>query len=223
MFEEASLHEMPEKLKYHGAARYRLKSMSFSLKACDGKKERFAMAAEHLESHVLLDLPALKARLEKSCQRHGKEHTCLDPFRQNLPAVRNWLVLWRSLSPAMRREAMLVLYKKAFAAHAAGGGLGSCKTQYTVMGLPVCALAFQIITGVSSSTMEKMRQAASKGQHSSLSRGELPFKYSLDGKPALYLDARVWLEQHACTFGDFSPMSGECWLPCGRKFMYFVS
>ena len=220
LYEQASWEKLPEKMKYHSAARYRISSQRVTVR---NSKARTQTALEHVQAHLMLDIDNIKKRLAADCSRHGKKHHCLDNFRACPSIVRNWQVLWRSLTPALRRESLVRMFAASFAAHRASGALGECTTQHQVLGVNVCAAALQVITGISGYSLTKARAGAAAMQQSSLSLSELPRRFLITNtnKEKLYLDARLWLEYYAETHGDFSPISGDCYLPAGRKICYW--
>jgi hypothetical protein len=134
-------------------------------------------------------------------------------------------VLWRSLPPALRNEQLLAWFAKSLADYRAAGCFGQWQHSYTVLGQPVCRSAFRIVTGIGGSSLDKARDGALAGHQSCLTSAELG-KLQLvvnTSKPKLYLDARQWLEHYAATHAEESPMKPECFLPAGRKFLYWVA
>ncbi len=88
MFGQAAGDTLPQRLQYHAASRYRLRRNRVSLLA--KSKARTQAILDQLDAHVALDLASISARLAAPCQQHGTAHTCLDPFRENPGAARNW-------------------------------------------------------------------------------------------------------------------------------------
>lgn len=174
--------------------------------------------------HALQDVDKLQVCLAKPCGRHGASHTCLDAFRANPVAVRNWRVLWRSMSPASRRKALLQAYAASLAAYEQAGSIGKWTMNHKILGINVCNTVFHMITGIGGSSLQKARVAAQEHKQSSLSLSELPtfLQISANSKPRLYIDCRLWLEEYAETHGDWDPVDGNCALPAGRKLFYFL-
>lgn len=87
-YEEAHFATLPEKLKYHAAARWRLQKQAVGVE----HRQRARAIVDHVEAHAMLDLKAIAKRLAEPCEKHGLQHHCLDVFRSNLALVRNWQV-----------------------------------------------------------------------------------------------------------------------------------
>ena len=93
MHEANHAESMPDRLKYHAAARYRLRSNRARLSA-NQSTSKFAAGAEALESHV--SPRASEVDLKQSCESRTstKCHDCLDMFREHPQLVRQWRILW---------------------------------------------------------------------------------------------------------------------------------
>ena len=176
----------------------------------------------HIKECGILTMESVTKRLEPDCAKNATKHTCLDVFRANAGLVRNWRILWNSLTPSLRRESLIQMYAESLRAHRASNKVGAWQHHYFVLGQPVCEQAFRMITGISSSMLTKARSAAMDGHRSSLSRSELGTHMSIrdTGKDAVYLDFRRWLEYYAQTHASQSPITGVFELPSGRKYFY---
>ena len=115
----------------------------------------------------------------------------------------------------MRREALIKMYKQKM--------VGDADTHSPFLGQSVCKSAFLLLTGSGSWSLTHARGAAQAGNESSLSMKELNCCLDIKNtnKPALYLDARMWLLHYADIAGDHSPMEVETFLPQGRKSCYY--
>lgn len=151
--------------------------------------------------------------LEKNCWTHEKPHSCLDPFRAQPGAVKNWRVLWQSYPAHSRKELLLKMMRKA------DGG------QLRLMGHAVCTEAFKLVTGIGASTLQEMRCAIANGQVSFHTQKELGnfMEIRCHAKAARYIDARSWLEHYAETHAEQSPTNGMYVLPCGRVKLYHLA
>ena len=214
---------LPESFRYHRAARYRLRSCAVSLKGSSGKR-RFDSVTEGLETRLALKSD-LQKELAEPCSRGKTDHACLVAFRQQPQLVKNWRLLWRSLSAASRREALLTMFQISLAAHRALSTSQPWTMKFTVLGVYVCEAAFQRLTGVGSWALTKARSAALDGHASSLSRSELGYTQLVrnTNKQNVYLDARQWLERYADSHAEQSSISGRMELPSGRKGFYYCA
>ena len=222
LYEASHERELPDAFRYHATARYRLKTRSVIARGVS--HARFEASTEMLKTHSLCS-ENIGDLLQTRCERGGEAHTCLDPFRGQPHIVRNWRILWRSLSPASRREAMLAKFSASLATHKSENRNGSWKMSFHVLGRPVCENAFRMITGISSWSLTRARAEARDGHASSLSNAELGRSQMIKNanKQNLYLDARQWLEHYAATHAEQSPISLQLELPAGRKFFYYMA
>ena len=221
-WEEVHATTLPERMKYHAAARYRLRGNRVMPQGRSAKRHESVM--ELLESQVLLDMDALQEMLQQPCEKHATKHACMDRFRANPNLVRNWRVLWKSLPAPMRREALIELVSRSLHGAQNSKVLVMPQVTYSFLGVHVCASAFHLLTGIGHKSITKAKEAALAGKKSSLSRSELSWSLQIaaTSKPKLYIDARVWLENYAATHAEESPMKSECYLPAGRKLMYYL-
>ena len=146
-YETIAADALPDMLKYHAGARYRLR-MNRPLVPTGCTKQRVLQVAEHLETHSLLTTPQLEKKLSQSCVRSGADHQCLLPFRANPAIVYNWRLLWRSLPATMRREALLHMAVDSLRRHNEANMPGAWVIKYKVLGQDVCRTAFEFITGI---------------------------------------------------------------------------
>ena len=133
--------------------------------------------------------------------------------------MRTWRILWRSLPPHSRREALLAMYTVIIRSAAADD---PTTLIFPFLGMHVCKTAFMILTRIGSSSLTEARRCVLAGHKSSLSNREFGCLRLIrnTNKPKLYLDARVWLTHLGDQFGDHSPMDLDTYLPKGRKSYY---
>ena len=103
---------LPLCMRHHAAARRRLRNNRVVQVRHPGK----ALAVADSTGDLIPGIDDLGDSLTEPC---GLQHTCLDVFRANPQIVRNWRILWRSLPPAARREALLVLFRNDLAQYRA--------------------------------------------------------------------------------------------------------
>ena len=223
LHEQAHFDELPTRLKYHGACRWRLSQRKL---AADSTQRR-TLALEYLSTRHCLLPATIASDLEADCSTHSKVRcACLDQFRENNGIVRNWRVLWHSLPMHQRRELILRLFKADFDNRQDPvNEQREWRMQYTFLGVDVCKKGFQILTRIGNSSLTKARTGAKRNNCSSLSRHEMGYDLALrmTNKPQLYLDARRWLENYGSTFAEQSPNSLICTLPPGRKHFYYLA
>ena len=154
-YEARAGENIPVHLRYQTVKRrLRNPASGSSLKRC----EQLAAVKRNNE---LLDITAITEALQQPCNRGKQPHTCLLPFRAQPGVVRNWRIMWRSLSANHRREAMLFCMRDSLRTHRESSLPDSTwKHQFKVLGQPVCKDAFRIITGIGSWTLDSARQAA---------------------------------------------------------------
>ena len=212
MYEKSHADTLPECMRHHAAARYRLRNNRLTT---DCAKRNTTWADLRVPS-----VEDLRAHLEQPCD---DKHSCLDVFRGQPQIVRNWRVLWLSNPAAFRREMLMKFHADDLRAYQASGNQGRWHVKYKFMGLRVCRVAFLLLTGLGASSLMKAREAAMQGKQSSLSRVDLQLhrRIANTNKENLYIDARQWLEHYADTHGDHSPMDCLTFLPCGRKRFYY--
>ena len=222
LYEASHEHELPDAFRYHATARYRLKTRHVVMQGVS--HARAEASNEMLATHFLCTENNGRI-LQMSCARGSAGHTCLDPFHSQPDSLRNWRILWRSLSPASRREALLAMFRASLATHRSETRPGSWTMSFHILGLPVCENAFRMITGISSWSLTRARAGAQAGRVSSLSNAELGSSQMIKSasRQNLYLDARQWLEHYAATHAEQSPISLQLELPAGRKFFYYMA
>ena len=106
MIWEGANAEMPERLKYNAASRYRLQKD----RLCPYKhvsKNTYMVAAKALKTHSKVDLELIRTALEKPCWRKRTIHHCMDDFKLNPQIIRTWRVMWRCLPKEVRREKLI--------------------------------------------------------------------------------------------------------------------
>ena len=217
MYEAAHAEQLPDCMKHHAAARYRLRSNRLTAHHHSEKKLQSNVAQL---KELLPSTTSLRERFDTHCCKEG----CLPSFVTFPQAVRNWRILWRSLLPSARREQLLSLHAASLADHK----LSNCllctwKVRYLFMGVHVCRDAFCALAGVGMSTLMEARHGALRDAKSSLSLRELLVCQRIvntNQKP-LHLDARQWLEYYADSHGEQSPMDCLTFLPGGRKQFYY--
>ena len=138
---------LPERLKYHAGARYRLQHNIVTMPMGSTKK-RVALMQEQLKTHALISDKDLRKRLDVDCSRSGAVHTCLNVFRENIAVVQNWRLLWRSLAAPLRREALIQMARESLRQHQESNAAGEWTMQYRVLGMNMCRQAFEIVTGI---------------------------------------------------------------------------
>jgi hypothetical protein len=167
-----------------------------------------------MAQNAKIQLSAVAQDLQKQCWTKKTVHSCISQFQGMDNAIRNWRVLWFSLPPAERRARLLNAIKESAETH------GKMK----FLGRPVCQIAFKLLAGVGSSSLDEARSEASKGAVSCWSNQELNLHMDARGyKPPRYLDVRSWLEVYAEAHAEKSPMSGLYVLPAGRKMLYYLA
>lgn len=88
-------------------------------------------------------------------------------------------------------------------------------------GVRICSRVFQKLTGISSGTLQNIRNKIEKGVVSIWRSDALAWTAIRNqAKAHRYLDSRQWIETYAETHGERSPMSLQIYLPAGRKFFY---
>ena len=124
--------------------------------------------------------------------------------------MRNWRILWRSLTPSLRRETLIRAFKLDLERHKAEphAALSQWRMRYTILGQTVCETAFCIITKIGHALLTKARDAALQSLQSSLSRRELNYALSIQSvsRDPRYLDVRAYLLAYADSHGEQSPM-----------------
>ena len=220
-YEHAMSDKLPPMLQYHAAARYRLKRNVPVLGGFNRLQTKATYADQQSCARVqrLLSLTAIADSIAANCT---PGHHCLDPFRKNPNAVRNWRVLWRSIPKQKRREALIAMYRASQDEHFADRSPGVWQLKPKFLGKTVCCRALRALTGLGGSSLTDARQAVLEGRKSAYGANELMTYLSApaNSKPALYLDARQWLEHYSETHAELSPMTLEAYLPAGRKEMY---
>ena len=81
LYEAANFDQLPESMKYHGGARFRLRHNAPTARAMRRgyKTER----SDYLDAVAAISLSDVRASLEGPCHRNKQAHTCLDQFRAN--------------------------------------------------------------------------------------------------------------------------------------------
>ena len=206
---DASDH-MQMQLKYQRAERALKAGHSQSLtRFCP---QRRAQRVQHImKMSASTSLPVITEILQQQCQQGNAVHACLDSFRTNPAAVRNWRLLWWSLPRHVRQEALLKLFR-------------TFPEDYVFMGRKVCKVAFMRLVGCGAQLITELRQAA---QHGAVARTEVREWKSSAGifnisRPKRYLDAAQWIQCYAESYGEMSPMSGIIFLPSGRMQLYYA-
>jgi hypothetical protein len=174
------------------------------------EKKNYLTAA--LDINQSCSIKLIEDLLQKPCWKNCSPHACLEEFKANPTAVRNWRLLWHSLPRCTRSEHLI----RAMEESNASGNL-------TFMGIRVCQKAFQMLAGVGASSLMSARNMASTGhvraQASSGLRGAAIMATNKDPR---YIDAREWLEVYADQHAEQSPMTGAFLLPAGRKVLYWL-
>ena len=224
LYESVNFDNIPERLRYHGACRWRLSSRR---QAVD-ESSRQNFVNEYLQVTSKISLHTVSKDLQISCAKNKQPCDCLDSFRSNPDVVRNWRVLWHCLPPYQRRELLLRMHHEDLAGFRRAYPNKSTKSwrvTYKFLGQKVCLRGFQALTHIGSSSLTAMRTGALNGQLSSLSRHEMGWDQliKMTNKPKLYLDARMWLENYGSTVPEESPTSLVCKLPPGRKHFYYCT
>ena len=105
----------------------------------------------------VIELESLRLRLARVC---APNHRCMDPFKATIEGLQHWLRAFYSLDKTMRldhfcrmyRESMLP-YVDAIMEHGFRDGFPG--HEYTLLGLPVCRRAFEILTCTASSVLSR--------------------------------------------------------------------
>ena len=98
LYESANFDAIPERMRYHGASRWRLSSRRIAV----DQSERPAFVKEYLRVTSTISLQTVAKDLQITCSKHQRPCDCLDCFRSSPDAVRNWRILWHCL-PAYQR------------------------------------------------------------------------------------------------------------------------
>ena len=162
-FETTHLNELPDHLRHRSRARYYLKNQWAP--HYHRTSQRVEMMRATIDVYVSVTA-SLKEKLSKGCARHGTNHTCLEPFVENVSAVRNWRILWKSLPPHTRRETLIVMYRRSYDAHLAAGRPPQAwqMTEFQVLGHGgMCRDAFMLVTGIGASSLQAARTAMLEG------------------------------------------------------------
>ena len=103
-YEREHFDTIPDRFKYHAAAKWRLKTgISGKL---HHRGDRHAITHEFIDNVNQLSIDNIADQLQLRCARGKQDHPCLEPFKNNPHAIRNWRVLWRSLPAYCRRETL---------------------------------------------------------------------------------------------------------------------
>ena len=84
---------IPERLKYHAAARWKLRCDHVYVRG--DLREKRSIEREYIQVAHSLKLEVIVDRLQKPCWINKKVHSCLDGFRADPKIVLTWQVLWR--------------------------------------------------------------------------------------------------------------------------------
>ena len=220
-YEQEHSDSLPDRMKYHASARWRLQADYCSHTSLKSKKRLpKPLLMEYDQTHQALDIRGIREKLMMPCWRNSTPHTCLDVFKDQPNVVRNWRVLWHSLPASKRRETLIALMndKKR------RSRTGAQDTRLPFLGVGVCRTAWRMLTGIGNWSLQCADRRAEQGNKSSLSCRELGMAKMIKStnKQKLYLDARKWLIHYACTFGDHSPIDCQTFLPQGRKRNYYA-
>jgi hypothetical protein len=156
-------------------------------------------------------LSHIEKRLAESCSQGSTSHPCLTVFRANPGMVRNWRLLWWSVPTHRRHELLLEQFVRF-------------PNDYIFLGVKVCRKAFMQLTGTGASTIVDLKAKAVAGDRSvsSLSEKKLAAGICNLSKPKRYLDCAQWVQVYAESHGEQSPMTGQIFLPAGRKLFYYA-
>ena len=116
----------------------------------------------------LLTDEAILSHINQDCNRGHQHHACKDIFKANPKLVKNWRALWASLPREARNHHLID------AVHNDGA--------FYFLGVRVCALAFQQLTGISAGALQKARDS-----RQAVSKQLLWLCISSTSKPKLYL------------------------------------
>lgn len=167
-----------------------------------------------------LCLQNVLAAIKQPCEKHGKVHHCLDPFRAAPSAVLRWRKLWYTLPKKDREHRLFNLFKSALSNHTAQchGDPTAFLMKFKFFGEKVCRDAFIALTGIHADTLQKARRAATTGALP-LDLGYGPW---LGKKSMKYMNARAWLLSYAKSHGDTSPLCDKIYLPAGRREFFYA-
>jgi len=180
--------ELPERMRYHGVAKNRLRHQVRGQQ--EGRISRRQQIEDHVEVHDALNIAQLETRLGLPCSRRGTAHSCLDAFRANVGIVRNWRVLWHSMRSSTRTELITRFHINRHASGKYGAGKGPT-TVYRFCGQPVCETAFRMLAGIGGSRIQNARERAAAGLVTRTEQNEIApiMRY-----PVSWMDVRGWLE-----------------------------
>ena len=224
MYETAHADTLPACMQHHAAARYRLRSDRVTAPMASRDKHHENKTRRAADNICAENIPDVDKLRDEFCEPCAPGHTCLDTFQEQPQIVRNWRILWRSRSPAARREALLVFHRADLAEHRRRNNQGQWNANYTFLGVHICRVAFLKLTGIGASSLVKARESALRNHLSSMSFKELNtcLRIVNTNQEPLYMDARQWLEHYADTHGEQSPMDCVTFLPSGRKQFYYT-
>ena len=126
---------LPECMRHHAAARYHLRSNRVVSTGHDKNRTDQRRAVSHATTicrEYVLDVPAAQAQISSiPCNLRS---ALLQALADSPQIVRNWRVLWRSCSAAVRRERLLSFFSSELAKHRASNVQGQWHANYTFLG-----------------------------------------------------------------------------------------
>ena len=173
-------------LRYQRAERA-LKSSSYLLNESGLQSKHSAdVVKKTIKMSCLLDQKTIEQHTATSCSRGSQEHPCKILFRENPKLVKNWRILWASLPKQVRLNHLLQAMAKP--------------GEFHFLGIKVCALAFQHLTGVSAGTLQLARENRDKGNQSFQSVRQLNtwMGTASNSKPSRYLVPQLLSEMQCC-------------------------
>jgi hypothetical protein len=137
------------------------------------------LARKTMKMYYLLDPSTILKDVNAVCSRGQQQHACKDLFKESPSLVRNWRVLWASLPRQTRQDQLL----KSIATPG----------EFRFLGVRVCGLAFQHLTGISPGTLQTARENRDSGNVSYQSARQLGgwMAIARTNKPCRYLDATL--------------------------------
>lgn len=100
---------MDKRLRYQRAEKRLLASLCGSVNL---NQTRLEHATAKLKMGAYVEERTVAAALARRCHKRETEHFCMEPFRSQPGAVKNWRLLWQSYPPRTRKELLLAQFRE---------------------------------------------------------------------------------------------------------------